>query len=148
MVASVVIIVLSLAMFVYWIRYSCVLILASSWSEEQARAVAFQNELFFGSVEESLARADTAQAMDRIKDRLDRDLDRVLVLLSKCPGVQETGRSLECRILMLDYRLMTAWFAFTRNAARPKAQSALREMALVVGYLADECSGQVATART
>ena len=148
MVASVVIIVLSLAMFVYWLRYSCVLILESRWSEEQTRAVAFQNELSFGSVEESLARADTAQAMDRIKDRLDRDLDRVLVLLSKCPGVQETGRSLECRILMLDYRLMTAWFALTRNAARPKAQSALREMALVVGYLADECSGQVATART
>ena len=147
MVTSVVIIILSLAMFVYWIRYSCVFILASSWSEARARAVAFQTELSFGSVEESLARADTAQAMDRIKDRLDRDLDRVLVLLSKNPGVQETGHSLECRMLLLDYRLMTAWFAFTRSAAGPKARRALREMALVVGYLAGECSGQVALAR-
>ena len=148
MVISLVIIILSLAMFVYWFRYSCVLILDSSWSDEQARRVAVRNELSFGSVEESLARADTAQAMDRIKDRLDRDLDQVLALLSKCPGVQEAGHSLECRILMLDYRLMKAWFAFTRSTAGPKAQGALREMALVVGYLAGECGEPVATART
>jgi len=147
MVTSVVIIILSLAMFVYWFRYSCVLILQSSWSEELAQVVAVQNGLSFGSVEESLARADTAQSMDRVRDLLDRDLERVLGLLSKCPSVQETGRSLECRMLMLDYRLMKAWFALTRTTAGPKAQDALREMALVVGYMAGECGDHLATAR-
>ena len=142
------IIILSVAMFVYWFRYSCVLILQSSWSEELARVVAVQNGLSFGSVEESLARADTAQSMDRVKDLLDRDLARVLGLLSNCPGVQETGQSLECRMLMLDYRLMKAWFAVTRSTAGPKAQDALREMALVVGYLAGECGDHLATARS
>ena len=148
MVTSVVIIILSLAMFVYWFRYSCVLILQSSWSEELAQVVAVQNGLYFGSVEESLARADTAQSMDRVRDLLDRDLERVLGLLSNCPGVQETGQSLECRMLMLDYRLMKAWFAVTRSTAGPKAQAALREMALVVGYLAGECGDHLATARS
>ena len=148
MITSVVIIILSLAMFVYWFRYSCVLILeSSSWSEEQAQAVAVRNGLSFGDVEESLARADTAQSMDRVRDLLDRDLERVLGLLSNCPGVQETGQSLECRMLMLDYRLMKAWFAVTRTTAGPKAQAALREMALVVGYMAGECGDQLATAR-
>ena len=148
MVTSVVIIILSLAMFVYWFRYSCVLILQSSWSEELAQVVAVQNGLYFGSVEESLARADTAQSMDRVRDLLDRDLERVLGLLSNCPGVQETGQSLECRMLMLDYRLMKAWFAVTRSTAGQKAQAALREMALVVGYLAGECGDHLATARS
>ena len=148
MVTSVVIIILSVAMFVYWFRYSCVLILQSSWSEELAQVVAVQNGLFFGSVEESLAQTDTAQSMDRVKDLLDRDLARVLGLLSNCSGVQETGQSLECRMLMLDYRLMKAWFAVTRSTAGPKAQGALREMALVVGYLAGECGDHLATARS
>ena len=148
MVTSVVIIILSLAMFVYWFRYSCILILESNWSEEQAQVIAVQNGLSFGSIEESLARADTAQSMDRVKDLLDRDLDLVLTLLSNCPGVQETGHSLEWRILILDYRLMKAWFAITRSTAGPKAQAALREMALVVGYMAGECGDQLATSRT
>jgi hypothetical protein len=148
MVTSLVIIILSLAMFVYWFRYSCILILESNWSEEQAQVVALQNGLCFGSIEDSLARADTAQSMDRVKDSLDRDLDRVLALLSKCPSVQETGHSLESRILMADYRFMTAWYAATRSIAGPKAQSALREMASVVGYLAGECGDHLATARS
>jgi hypothetical protein len=52
MFTSVVIIILSLAMFVYWFRYSCVLILESNWSEDLAREVALQNGLSFGTVEE------------------------------------------------------------------------------------------------
>ena len=147
MVTSVVIIILSLAMFVYWFRYSCVLILESNWCEDQAQVIALRNELSFGSVNESLAQADSAQALDRVRDLLDADLDRVLTLLANCPGVRETGQSLECRMLMLDYRLMKSWYALTRSTAGPRAQHALREMALVVGYIAGECSDHLATVR-
>ena len=147
MVTSVVIIILSLAMFVYWFRYSCILILESSWNEEQAQVVAVQNKLSFGSVNESLARAGTAEEMDRVKDLLDRDLGRVVSLLSKSPEVQEAGQSLECRMLVLDYQLMKAWYALTRAIAGPRAQQALREMASVVGYLAGEYGDHLATAR-
>lgn len=146
MFTSVVIIILSLAMFVYWFRYSCVLILESSWSEDLARELAVQNGLSFGSVNESLARAESAQSMDQVRDLLDRDLNRVLALLSSCPAAQEAGRSLECSLLMFDYRIMKAWYAVTRSTAGPKAQGALREMALVVGYIAGECGDHMATA--
>jgi hypothetical protein len=146
MFTSVVIIILSLAMFVYWFRYSCVLILESNWSEDLAREVALQNGLSFGTVEESLAQAGTAQSMDRVKDLLDRDLERVLALLASSREAQEAGRSLECSLLMVDYRIMKAWYAVTRTTAGPKAQSALREMALVVGYMAGECGDQLAAA--
>lgn len=146
MLTSLVIIILSLAMFVYWFRYSCVLILESSWSEDLAQSVAMQNGLSFGSVSESLAQAGSTQSMDRVRDLLDRDLARVLSLRANCSPDQESGRSLECFILRQDYRMMKAWYAVTRSTAGPKAQLALREMALVVGYMAGECGDQLATA--
>ena len=108
MVTSVVIIILSLAMFVYWFRYSCILILESSWNEEQAQVVAMQNRLSIGSLNESLAQAATAEELDKVKDLLDRDLKLVVALLSKHPEFQVAGHSLECRMLMLDYKLMNA----------------------------------------
>jgi len=148
MITSVVIIILSVAMFVYWFRYSCILILESSWNEEQAHNLAKENALSFGSVNESLAQVSSVEDMDRVKDRLDRDLDLVISLLAKCPGVQETGHSLECRMLMLDYKLMKGWYAITRSISGPRAQRAVREMALVVGYMAGECGDHLATART
>eukprot|EP00456_Euglypha_rotunda_P005324 TRINITY_DN108_c0_g1_i6.p2 TRINITY_DN108_c0_g1~~TRINITY_DN108_c0_g1_i6.p2 ORF type:complete len:149 (-),score=20.51 TRINITY_DN108_c0_g1_i6:94-540(-) len=147
MVTSVVIIILSLAMFVYWFRYSCILILESSWNEEQAQVIALQNKLSFGSVNESLAQAGSAEEMDRVKDLLDRDLGRMVSLLSTRPEFQEAGHSLECRMLMLDYQIMKAWYAATRTIAGPKAQQALREMAQVVGYMAGEYGDHLATAR-
>jgi hypothetical protein len=148
MITSVVIIILSLAMFVYWFRYSCVLILDSRWNEDDALAVANQHGLSFGAIDETLARVESTEALDRVKDLLDRDLERVVTLLSACPAVVEAGQSLECRMLMLDYQIMRAWFAVTRNSASPKAHQALREMAHIVGYIAGECGTQMSTART
>jgi energy-coupling factor transporter ATP-binding protein EcfA2 len=122
MVTSVVIIVLSLAMFVYWFRYSCILILESSWNEELAAVVAKQNELSFGSVEESLAAAESAEDFDRVMASLERIakvivgqqdvIDGVLicllagghVLLEGVPGLGKTTllRTLS-RVLHLRY---------------------------------------------
>ena len=148
MITSAVIIILSLAMFVYWFRYSCVLILESGWSEDQAQVVASQNGLNFSSIDDLLARAESEQSRDRVKGLLDRDLELVLSLMSKCPVVQETGQSLECRMLMLDYRLMQTWYAVTRSIAGQKAHQALREMARIIGYMAGECGDHLATARS
>lgn len=148
MFTSIIIILLSVAMFAYWFRYSCVLILETSWSEDQAKAVAAQNGLQFGSVENSLAQASSVQALDRVRDLLDQDMERVIGLLERVPSVQVAGRSLECQMLMLDYRLLKAWYSVTRSFAAPKAQQALREMSQVVGYIAGECGDHTATAHT
>lgn len=148
MFSSVVIIILSAAMFAYWFRYSCVLILETSWSEDHAQAVAVQNGLQFGSIEEALSRSDSAEAMDRVRDLLDRDLGRVLGLLAKIPAVQEAGRSLECQMLMADYQCMKVWYSLTRSLSARQAQRALREMALVVGYIAGECGNHSAAVHT
>ena len=107
-----------------------------------------QNKLSIGSLNESLAQAVTTEELDKVKDLLDRDLRLVVSLLSKHPEFQEAGHSLECRMLMLDYKLMNAWYAVSRSTAGPRAQNALREMAQVVGYMAGEYGDQMATARS
>ncbi len=148
MVASVVIIVLSVAMFVYWFRYSCVLILESDWNEEQARQVAHQNALSFGALEETLTRFDSAQDMDRAKDLLERDLHKLSGLMARCESLQAAGQSMESRLLIVDFQIMRAWYAVTRSSAAPKAQAALREMYRIVAYMAGEFGDHLATARS
>jgi hypothetical protein len=145
MVTAVVIIILSLAMFVYWFRYSCLLILESDWNEDKANVVALQNGLSFGSIKEKLASAESAEDMESVRDLLDRDLSAVLSLLASRADSKDAGISLECRMLMLDYQFMKVWFAVTRPIAGPAAQLALREMALVVGYMAGECEEKLVT---
>lgn len=147
MITTIVIMTLSLAMFVYWFRYSCILILESDWNEEKAREIACQNELAFDSSDALLARSASAVEMDKLRDSLDRDLRAIRNLMSECPGLRETGASLESRMLMVDFQLMKAWYAVTRSMSQPKAQQALRSMSKIVGYIAGELGDQMVTAR-
>ena len=147
MITTIVIMTLSLAMFVYWFRYSCILILESDWNEEKAREIACQNELAFDSSDALLARSASTVEMDKLRDSLDRDLRAIRNLMSECPGLRETGASLESRMLMVDFQLMKAWYAVTRSMSQPKAQQALRSMSKIVGYMAGEVGDQMVTAR-
>jgi len=147
MITTIVIMTLSLAMFVYWFRYSCILILESDWNEEKAREFAAQNKLAFDSSDALLARSVSAVELDRLRDSLDRDLRAIRRLTSDCPGLRETGASLESRMLMIDFHLMKAWYAVTRSMSQPKAHQALRSMSKIVGYMAGELGDQMVTAR-
>jgi len=146
MITSVVIIILSLAMFIYWFRYSCLLILDSRWSEEEAKAGAGSQDLGLAQLEVQLARAVTAVDLDRVRKSLDRDLQTVQKMARNCRELQVGGASLESRLLMIDYRIMQVWFAVTRPFAGPKAQNALREMGQIVAYLAAESGTRLAAA--
>lgn len=141
MIASIVIIALTATLLVYWFHYSCVLILESDWNDEQAREIAAQNELIFHKVEDVLTNARSAEEVDRVRDLLDRDLQRVLSMMA---GGE---RSLESRMLTANFQVAKAWYSATRNVAGPKAHNALRSMSRIVGYLAGEVGDQLATAR-
>jgi hypothetical protein len=146
MITSIVIIILSLAMFVYWFRYSCLLILESRLSEEEAKQGAENQDPSVAWLESQLTRASTPSELDRVRQSLDRDLRMVQSLARSCGELQVGGASLESRLLMIDYRMMQVWFAVTRPFAGPKAQNALREMSRIVGYLAAESGVSVAAA--
>ncbi len=146
MVTSIVIIILSLALFVYWFRYSCLLILDSRLSEGWASAGGECNGLSLERLEIQLAQATTLSELNGVRESLDRDLRAVHAMAKSCREFQVGGESLESRILMVDYRLMQVWFAVTRPFAGPKAQNALREMSRIVGYLAAESGDRMAAA--
>ncbi len=146
MITSLVIIFLSLAMFVYWFRYSCLLILESRWSEEEAKAGAGSQDLSLAQLEVQLAQAVTTIDLDQVRKSLDRDLQMVQTMARNCCELQVGGASLESRLLMIDYRIMKVWFAATRPFAGPKAQNALREMGQIVAYLAAESGTRLVAA--
>lgn len=147
MYVSIVIMTLSSAMFVYWFRYSCALILESDWNEEQARGVATKHELKFQTVENQLAGAISRREMNTVRDLLDRDMRRLAELMAHSPAIMEAGQSLESRMLMVDYQLMKVWYALTRCFAPPAAEVTLRKMTRIVAYMAGEFGDQLSTAR-
>ncbi|HEY1242115.1 MAG TPA: hypothetical protein VGF16_16240, partial [Bryobacteraceae bacterium] len=52
------------------------------------------------------------------------------------------GQSVENRLLLLDYKLMQAWYWLTRSAAPAQARKALSERAEILGCLARKMGEQ------
>jgi hypothetical protein len=128
------IIVFSLVLFVYWFRYSCLLILQTR-SPERAGQTASPRGLKYFAVEQMLSqpKGDLSDL-----DRLNQDLWSDFRAVRSALGAEDLGVDpIERRMLVLDYRLMHLWFVVTRRMAPPQARNALAEMAHVVGYFAD-----------
>jgi hypothetical protein len=128
MIASVLIIVFSAVLLVYWFRYSCLLLIRS---QAQPAGVATDSRFQFGEVQNQLA---GAAQLDPLERSLQRDYEVLVFLLEHAVGLEL--RSFEDRLLVLDYRVMRWWYRFTRTAAPEQARRALGEMASVLGILA------------
>jgi len=128
MISGILIISLSFVLFVYWFRYSCLLLLRNG-SERSA------------TVTED-ARFNVARVMEGLKTNgelgpLERALERdyhVLTYLIEHAADLELA-SVENRILLLDYKLMRLWSHLTRTAAPEQSRRALSEMASILGVL-------------
>jgi len=139
MIASVLIIGFSLILLVYWFRYSCILLLRNEAEQEtRARDIRFH-------VAEVHARLQTEQELDPLHHSLDRDYRVLIYLLEHAAGLEL--RSIEDRLLVLDYRVMNCWYRLTRTAAPEQARRALSEMASIVGVLVRRI-GEQASLRT
>ncbi|HEX3743770.1 MAG TPA: hypothetical protein VHW09_07565 [Bryobacteraceae bacterium] len=126
MIASILIIAFSLVLFIYWFRYSCLLLLRSS-SEQPAAAA---ERYHFITVRQNLP---GAVALDPLRQSLDRDYRLLTYLLDHAAGLEL--EKLEYRLLVLDYRMMQIWYRLTKHAAPRQARSALSEMADVLNVL-------------
>jgi hypothetical protein len=133
MLASILIIGFSLILFVYWFRYSCILLLRN-FSEGPAPD---DNRFSFAQVRERL---QSAPELDPLRRSLDRDYQMISYLLQHAPdlGLQ----SIEDRLLILDYRVMRCYYLVTRVMAPPAARRALAEMAQVLSVLAQKIGEQ------
>jgi hypothetical protein len=129
-----VIIFFSVVLFVYWFRYSCLLILQdrASYAMQPHTSGA---KLSFPVVQQRLKDGEKGVALlDQLHHDLSNDY-RVLCFLLRCSP--EAGLDpIERRMLMLDYWIMQAWYSVARRAAPPQAHTALEEMSNIVSYFA------------
>ena len=129
MVAGIFIISVSVLLFAYWFRYSCVLLLRNA--AERAGASPVGDERF--SVARVMQSLKTEPELDPLERALERD-NHVLTYLIEHTADLELA-SIENRLLLLDYKLMRMWSHLTRTAAPEQSRRALAEMASVLGVL-------------
>jgi hypothetical protein len=132
---SLLLIFLSIALFAYWFRYSCVLILRTRTAEDFALEVGRANGLSFHQVRgamEAEGRAD----LDQIYQALDRDFSIITQLLDR---LSTTGDQniLEGKLLRANFRVSQAWFRVSRAMGLPSAAGAIEEMTDTISHFAN-----------
>jgi hypothetical protein len=139
MLSITLIIFFSVALFAYWFRYSCLLILQSKPTDSTQSAS--DAGLSFPAVQQRLKGIENrVEYLDRVHRDLTNDY-RLLCFLLRCSA--GTGVDpLERRMLMLDYWIMQGWYAIARRIAPPQARFALEEISTIVNYFAASVSPQ------
>jgi hypothetical protein len=130
MAVSILIIVLSLALLVYWLRYTCLLLLSEATTATDTSFSLFS----FHRIRRQLA---AGGSMHGLHKNLDRDY-RVLTYLGSKTGALS---AVDAQLLVWDYRLMRCWHAVTRTAFPVQSRKALEEMADVLAILASKLRG-------
>ena len=126
----------SIALFCYWFRYGCLLILASEMTRDYREEVAEANQLSFPEVRSRLRKHDVSD-LASLHKRLEADLVIISYLLGHTPTIGSDRRP-EDAMLKIHYRTMSIWFLLTRHLKSEAAARALEEMSLVVAHLANQ----------
>ena len=133
MVTSVFIVAISAVLLVYWLRYSCVMLL----HDAQERSAAVADERF--SASSVLERLKTEADLAPLERALERDYRVVTYLIEHATDLELA--SIENKLLVLDYQLMRLWSRLTRTLAPQESRKALSEMASVLRALAGQMGG-------
>ena len=133
MITSTIVIILSLALFLYWFRNTVLLLLAHR-CEVQALRVASTIRLNFPNVQEELKTQQETPALDRLHECLEHDYALLTDLLHHAGSA-----SIEKRILAMDFKIMQLWYRLARSSRILQARtSALTEMVSIMSYFAAE----------
>ena len=141
MIASILIATISTALFFYWFRYTCVLILSTKTSTDYTTDVAAANQLQFlqvqGALQTSVAGEPAPGDMDRLESVLDRDYRVLSFLLQNTADLEIGDTSLEQHMLRLDFAVMRALYQVSRRVSQSAARRAVTEMAQIVSHFAN-----------
>ncbi|MBI4877502.1 MAG: hypothetical protein HY822_22970 [Acidobacteria bacterium] len=138
MIGSFIVLIVSLILFLYWFRYTCLLILSAKPARDYAGQVAQINQLGFPGVRDQLRGATATVNLARLEASLDRDYRLLSCLLRQGAESSEGGGlDLEDRILLLDYKVMKLWSALARPIAASQARGAVEEMSDIVAHFAN-----------
>jgi hypothetical protein len=130
-----VLIAISLALFCYWFRYGCLLILTEKAPHEYSEEVAKANQLSFPEVRATLRKHDVTD-LDSLHRRLEQDFVIITYLLDHTPKAGFDA-GFENAMLKIHYRAMSAGFRLSRSSLPEFASDALEEMSLVVAHFAN-----------
>ena len=133
MVTSVLIVGISAVLLVYWLRYSCVMLL----HDAQERSATVADDRF--SASSVLERLKTEADLAPLERALDRDYRVVTYIIEHATDLELA--SIENKLLVLDYQLMRIWSRLTRTLAPQQSRKALSEMASVLRVLAGQMGG-------
>ena len=131
MFASVLIILISFVLLVYWFRYSCILLLRGY--ADQPAPSGSEDRFNFRAVRE---RVRVEPQLDPLHLALQRDYHLIAYLLQHAAGLELS--SFEDKLLLWDYRAMHLWYRLMKTAAPQQARQALSEMASVLAILGDK----------
>jgi hypothetical protein len=135
MVSGVLIIAISVALLVYWLRYSCVMLLRGA--QESTAMCTDADERF--SASSVLERLKTEADLAPLERALERDYRVVTYIIEHATDLELA--SIENKLLVLDYQLMRLWSRLTRTLAPQQSRKALSEMASVLRVLAGQMGG-------
>jgi hypothetical protein len=132
MVTSVFIVAISAVLLVYWLRYSCVILLHAALER-----AAMPDERF--SATSVLERLKTEADLAALERALERDYCVVTYIIEHTTDLELA--SIENKLLVVDYRIMRLWSRLTRSLAPQLSRKALSEMASVLRVLAGQMGG-------
>ena|SRR5689334_4896884 len=112
---------LSVVMLVYWLRYTCLLLLQARRAHDFALPVIREHSLTFRSVAEGRDHA-----------AIERQLQRDFEVLSGLVSTISAKYGFEVWVLRVDYALMSVWWRMTRTRYPQLGSSALAEMSGVL----------------
>jgi hypothetical protein len=130
---TILIIVGSMALFGYWFRYTCLLILSAKTTRDYAGEVAAANHMSFLEVQ-SLLRDSAPVELDRLNASLEQDYALITNLMQNA-GDSEFGA--EQRMLQMNYKLSRFLFKTAGKLSPNIARHALDEMSTVILHFAN-----------
>ncbi len=125
MFETILILSFSLALFIYWFRYSVLLLLSEEQAEGHTKVI---DQLSVLETREALRLAQGNLPLGGLQRAIDHDYRMLRYLLDHAAGMDLVP--FEHYLLILDYRIMQAWYRIRPN------RRALDEMAGVVTYIA------------
>jgi hypothetical protein len=132
---SLILIGISLALFGYWFRYSCLLILRTRTAEDFAGEICRENGLSFVQLKSAMD-AEGAFDLDAAYSALQHDFGVVTQLLEQQAAANE-GNCLEHRLVHVNFHFTQAWYRLSRSLGLASARASLEEMADTVAYFAN-----------
>ena len=145
MIVTVLIIGISLALFVYWFRYTVIIILSNRRESDYAQKVSAANHLSFVDVRQQLHARTADQELPNLFRALQRDYRVLKYLLGHAATIETGSYTAEQRLLMVNFRLMGLWFSAVRRLRPQHAKHALLEMAGTLEYFANIMGRRFAT---